>query len=32
MGMVDIPAGIQDELIRKLNDKTKGGVETKILK
>ncbi len=32
MGMVEIPAGIQDELIRKLNEKTKGSVETKILK
>lgn len=32
MGMVDIPAGVQDELIRKLNDKTRGSVETKILK
>jgi len=32
MGMVEIPAGLQDELVRKLNDKTKGGVETKILK
>jgi len=32
MGMVEIPAGIQDEFIRKLNDKTKGSAETKILK
>ncbi len=32
MGMVEIPAGIQDELVRKLNEKTKGSAETKILK
>ena len=32
MGMVEIPAGVQDELVRKLNEKTKGSAETKILK
>ena len=32
VGMVDIPAGLQEELFNKLNEKTKGNVETKILK
>ena len=32
VGMVDIPAGLQEELFNKLNEKTKGSVETKILK
>lgn len=32
VGMVEIPAGLQEELFNKLNEKTKGGVETKILK
>ncbi len=32
VGVVDIPAGLQEELFRKLNEKTKGNVETKMLK
>ncbi len=32
VGMVEIPAGLQEELFNKLNEKTKGSVETKILK
>ncbi len=32
MGMVEIPAGVQEELVRKLNEKTKGSAETKILR
>jgi ribosome maturation protein SDO1 len=32
VGVVEIPAGLQEDLFSKLNEKTKGGVETKILK
>lgn len=32
LGMVEVPAGVHEELLRKLNDRTRGGVETKILK
>ncbi len=32
IGVVEIPAGMQEELFSKLNEKTKGNVETKILK
>ena len=32
MGVVEIPAGLQEELFNKLNEKTKGNVESKILK
>ena len=31
VGVVEIPAGVQDELLDKLNKKTKGNVETKLL-
>ena len=32
MGAVEIPAGLQTEFYEKLNDKTKGNVEVKIVK
>ena len=32
VGVVELPAGLQEELISKLNKKTKGNIETKILK
>jgi len=32
MGVIEIPAGLQQELFSKLNEKTKGNVESKILK
>jgi ribosome maturation protein SDO1 len=32
VGVVELPAGFLDELLSKLNDKTKGAVETKLLK
>ncbi|MDD4307865.1 MAG: ribosome assembly factor SBDS [Thermoplasmata archaeon] len=32
MGVVEIPAGLQQDLFDKLNEKTKGNVESKILK
>lgn len=31
IGVVEIPAGVQDDLLDKLNKKTKGNVETKLL-
>jgi ribosome maturation protein SDO1 len=32
MGVVEIPAGLQQDLFDKLNEKTKGNLESKILK
>jgi len=32
IGVVELPAGLQEELFNKLNEKTKGSVETKLLK
>jgi ribosome maturation protein SDO1 len=32
IGVVELPAGVQEELFNKLNEKTKGSVEIKILK
>ncbi len=32
MGIIEIPAGLQQDLFNKLNEKTKGNVESKILK
>jgi ribosome maturation protein SDO1 len=32
VGVVEIPAGIRDDFLAKLNEKTKGDVETKLLK
>ena len=32
VGVVELPAGLQEELISKLNKKTKGNIETKMLK